>query len=250
MNKQARLLAILAVVASSWLLAGEVNGQSVVRMPVQKASWKVTIKHRDAPQTSPSLNPADPLSRPPERIAKSISVDLAPPLRRDVIEWSDNSKSEVWRIGNLWLVETPEGVLVINHLGFGANYGDWHSFDESYFAWATEKNSKSIEDFKGRPALFCEGALPMASVAMVKSPDTPADDTVSKAEAWRNKLWVDAETHLPMVLEEGLATYVFKFDDAPPAPLQVPVKFQKEYRRFTSLSQVPPPYRRSVERHK
>ena len=246
MNKQLSLLAILASAGSFCFPAGELNGQSVVRMPVEKASWKITVEHPDAPQSSPPANPADAAKKPAARKVKSISVDLNPPLRRDVIEWSDGSKSEVWLVGKLWLVETSDRVMVINHIGLGANYGAWHAFDESYFAWATEKTAKGVEDFKGKPALLYEGGQARPAVASAAPPDAPAP----KAAVAGRKLWVDAESHLPLVLQEGRQTYVFTFAGATPAPLVVPEKIQKEYERFTLLSQVPPPFRRSAERRK
>ncbi len=250
MNKQLPLLAILAAAGSFCFLAGELNGQSPVRMPVDKASWKITVERPDAPKSPPPANPADAAIKPPGRKVKSISVDLNPPLRRDVIEWSDGSKSEVWLVGKLWLVETSQRVLVINHMGFGANYGDWHAFDESYFSWATEKSAKGVEDFKGKPALLYEGGHSLSAVALAPPPDAPAGAPAPKPAAARNKLWVDAESHLPLVLQEGPKSYVFTFAGAIAAPLVVPEKVQKEYERFTLLSQVPPPFRRSTERRK
>ena len=251
MNRQIPVAAILAFASSAFFMADAQDAQPPVRMPTQKDSWNITIEHLDAPQSPHPLNTAV-AANPPKRTVMSISVDLDPPLRRDVIEWSDKSKSEVWRIGGLWLVETPQGVLVINHLNLGGNFDDWHAFEDSHFDWTADAKATPIKNFKGRPALLYERERPVtpAARAAVEIPASLTGETVSTPEAETNKLWVDAESHLPLAIQEGRITYVFQFRSTSSPPLKIPEKFQMEYDRFRSLSQTPPPFRRPAEPHR
>jgi len=249
MNRHLSLFAFLAIASTLSVAATDLSPQFPVRMPTEKGSWKITIEREDSPQPPPPKTGsagALTMASIPAQIAKSITVDLDPPLRRDVIEFADGLKKELWRIGGLWFIETDQGIVALTIIGFGANYAEWHSFDANQFDWVTEKNGKGIVEFKGKQALLYETGEALAPLPTTVKGYlvTTGDGAPKKISEPMTRLWIDAESHLPLALKEGDRTYVFKFGKAAFDLLKVPERFLKESQRFETMSRVPPPFKR------
>ena len=229
----------LMVLLGLSLCSASLWAEPLVQMPKETGNWKIDVRSGEAAgPLAGSPVQGSQSSAPQQRQLKSIEVTLNGGIRRDQLEWSDGGKSELWRIGGVWIAKNSTGkdVMLHNIMGGGCVFDKWRAFESAQLEAFTRNASVKNVEYKGRPALAYEfKGAPM-------QPSGLGAPTVTEgSSAILITLWVDAETHYPIALKQPNLLYTFHFLDPSPVPLTPPQAYLDEMERYKHLSGVPVP---------
>ena len=168
-----------------------------VRPPPDHSAWTIKVTRPPVGDDAQKVNP-----EPKHKDVLAIVSAHYGDSKRDVVYYSDNSKVEIWYVGDAELVPYPNGsrigVLAAGHEGVaiepvsarGFPGLDWPSVD-SY------KDVAKIADQKCRHYV-----------------------KVGDGDPW--EAWIGMDSGLPVAARYGNVVHTYNFTESPSAPLQMP----------------------------
>lgn len=217
-SRPARLMLVLLWLAL--VMAGA--GAAPFSFP-RTASWTVKLRYADF----------DPDKAEGDVRPLSVNVMATGGVRRYVISWSDKRSSEVWQTAQGTFQErTDSGAVDILPRGVIPDLST--PVDEALFTWITPQLVPTESDFRGRKALlFSKGAE--------EKLDEAASPSLAIQALNNRQAWIDAETSLPLAYSNQQVTCEFTFHEPPPAPLELPARFQRALDELlANATQLPP----------
>jgi len=205
------------------LLSANGFAEEPVRFPKGPASWRVKIvpsemKKKD--KAAPSRLAEVPSSTP---LPTLVTVDQDGEMRVSKVRWSNGRTRSTWSIPKmrLFMTEDPNGKTVI--ISKSGLFQLPFSFKE--FDWVSMKNR-----VESKPVEY-DGVMCYHHKGETYSSDIVTNETVKTFEV---EAWIDAQTGLPVALDNGLL--LGKFEFAPmEGTLEMPPKFQTKLRYFKSM---------------
>ena len=217
MSKAFPILTLL-ILSGLQAIAGS---NALVQFPEGNTRWTIDITYPESAARGIEL--------PENRMVRAV-VTRRGDIRRDQIWWSKSAVTEVWVSisARLRVFENPEngGVYVIPFNDSVMTLFVPREFDDDLFDWVTPNLFVGNEKFEGRNCKVYAGTIskvlrfPGMDKKTVTMPPLP------------HKLWIDAETSLPVALDTGIAFHRFQFEKATDEPLVVPDKLQAELERY------------------
>lgn len=146
------------------------------------------------------------------------------------IAWSSGKSTAAWRDveKGIRMEQAPNGV--VNIVRREPNVlPSFAALDSESIDWIQKKDAVAEETVEGRKCIHYRQV-------MVFSESGDPEDRYERLY----QAWIDQETGLPVILEDGIRIYKIAFAAEPPAGnLVIPAEFQKEIDRFTKALRAP-----------
>ncbi len=157
-----------------------------------------------------------------------LQVTQTGKIKQEINTWSDGQTIETWTINGEKLVENPgsHGVLLVDpaHDRLASYY---MRYDLSLLSWVSLNTYVSVETHEGHHCYMYKNG-PLKSVpngAINASLPNPSATLAEGFTGPGTQVWVDAETHQLVSVDDGRATYDFTFGPPPTTELILPPKF-------------------------
>jgi hypothetical protein len=150
---------------------------------------------------------------PAETAQVKVEINRQGDLRFDRISWSSGKQTSLWWIAHpaVGLVESEKDGKV--HVVDAAELTALR-FDASAFQWIGPDTFADVKRFRSKRCQYYE----------------------ADKKAFKIRAWIDAKTHQPVALDNGIGLVVFKFKpDAMPKLPALPEPFQKALDRYRSF---------------
>lgn len=201
------LLCLSALLASGWVLAQDLKDLPPPSAPFvapvpENADWVVTLQR---PKVPPKADGSPAAPAPADRRIIEVQTTKTGKFRRDRITSADGVTEERWFVDMLLLWPTTGGEVAATDLS-GIPF-DAEDPNPSVPRGFPGVGWPRIE-FYDKPVLFEK---------------RPSYHYVHEA----TEAWIDAETRLPLAYKSANATFQFRFNPPPTAPLTPPDAYQK-----------------------
>jgi len=247
MTKDSMILSSLRVLICFACMAGLGVGHGFAKdliFPKMPAAWKVNVKPaKEKKEDVPEMDDAafHGQTSEPEWVLSSIEVLISEELSSSKLKFSNGKTSEIW-----WLKD-PEMMLAENPRNneieidtFPVNSGLLMP-GESLFRWVGAKSYKGQRKYRGRLCNYYKDSLIAPGQEpgfILKQQEEQGTGKVQPRATAEREAWVDAETGLPVALNDSVNLYEFEFSP-PPENVTLPPKFQAAVRE--ALAKQPKP---------
>lgn len=240
---------LACILLAGWGSGGVLAAQEVkaptapfVRNAPMNASWVIDYEKAESPNAKGAEAPQVLGAQ-----LKTSVVTKFGPERREVDEYTDGSKVEKWFYRGYHVFEQeglPDEVIVVNSASdsfLRMSYPDYSKNDFPTLDWLSAETYVGEKPVKGRSAYVFEKAAQAPSgpvIAQVKaatgSAPSPAPSNLPKL-----RVWIDVESRLPVLIENGDKRQVFAFRDSSQSTAAPPARFIKALQEYQDSRVVP-----------
>jgi len=222
--------------------------KTLVRLPEQGGHWTVQFKPRTPShphaQGASGANGGQTPVAPPVTL-NSIDVVSTKDVRRDRIQWSNGSTTDVWKIKGEWFFPfSKDEVMTMNTFPGAHIYTGWKAFDNDELQQIAKSGTGTLTEYRQMPVIYYGSVRTEQAVnfltsieSIIRAPKTPAPPPTKTALG----LFVDPQTLYPIVYRESTGDYSFTNITEGPQTLEVPQIFAHVARRSQDSRYIPKP---------
>lgn len=223
--------------------APELSSWTISFRPDREKVWEETFE----PKKQQGEKVAPKWARVLQPIEVTVTKDGT--TYREVITWSNGTKSEKWIVDGLQLREIPQtgAIMRVDTASYGPEVSDYSTSDFEPVQWIGKDNYKGVKFAGGRPTYefvvedasrrltrrevvhrgYTDTGDPVEPGKSVKATGFQSDKNVQVA-------YLDARTQLPIYVDDGAMARTYRFE-VPAGPLVVPERFAIKFEEWKDL---------------
>ena len=248
MLMQKKIIAVLMATCLCALTQG--RGQSLptqprplVRLPQNGGTWTIQFKPRTP--AAPTPKPGQARVAGPKTL-QSISVVSTRDLRRERLQWSDGTSSELWKINGEWFfADQGQPAQSVNVIPGGHIYTDWKSFDNNQLQQLAKSGTGVLTAYYNTPALLYTATRAEEVISystsldgILKAGKTSGPSSIKSPMG----LYVNPETSYPIAYLDLNGDYVFSnVTEGLAENLVVPPDFARVVKLSIDAAYIPKP---------
>lgn len=175
-------------------------------------------------------------------------------IKRDILQYSNGLKSQVWYVNNMVIFISPNGDVSFDSSGSeGLKYmvSDFSGVGYPYVGWINANNFQGVEKLEGgRIVARYTDAIDLSAQKRDTGRESNRPDVMTYEDAQRQKVvepqmirqdreaLIFKDTKLPLAITVGNTRMLFTFRTKPTAMLKIPQAALAEYRRINTQQKV------------